>query len=63
MAERMAKRMAERSGKQAEKTFFHTVRRKCILKHNHIDFKRKIPTEKVKKNDNFLAIYLFCFYT
>jgi|GEM_PF-4271439 len=31
------------------KTFFHTACRKCILKHNHIDFKRKIPTEKVKK--------------
>ena len=32
-----------------KKTFFHTACRKCILKHNHIDFKRKIPTEKVKK--------------
>jgi hypothetical protein len=41
--------MAIRGGKQAEKTFFRTVCRKCILKHNHIDFKRKIPTEKVKK--------------
>lgn len=41
--------MAKRGGKQTEKNFFHTACRKCILKHNHIDFKRKIPTEKVKK--------------
>lgn len=43
------KMYGETGRKQAEKTFFRTVCRKCILKHNHIDFKRKIPTEKVKK--------------
>lgn len=54
--------MAKRGGKQAEKTFFRTVCRKCILKHNYIDFKRKIPTEKVKKRMTiFLQFICFVF--
>lgn len=41
--------MAKRGGKQTEKNFFPYRLPEMHFKTNHIDFKRKIPTEKVKK--------------